>query len=104
MSFEKISKGKILIAEPFMVDPNFKRSVILMCEHEEDGSLGFILNKSLDMKVNVMNENKAILIIVALVMVVNVSLKFISINKSNDQLTNITVNYGIMEISVDECI
>ena len=56
------------------------------------------------MKANVMNENKAILIIVALVMVVNVSLKFISINKSNDQLTNITVNYGIMEKTVDECI
>ena len=52
MSFETISKGKILIAEPFMVDPNFKRSVVLMCEHEEEGSLGFILNKSLDMKVN----------------------------------------------------
>ena len=52
MSFESISKGKILIAEPFMIDPNFKRSVVLMCEHEEDGSLGFILNKSLDMKVN----------------------------------------------------
>lgn len=52
MSFENISKGKILIAEPFMVDPNFKRSVVLMCEHEEEGSLGFILNKSLDMKIN----------------------------------------------------
>ncbi len=51
MSFETITKGKILIAEPFMLDPNFKRSVVLMCEHEEEGSLGFILNKSLDMKV-----------------------------------------------------
>ena len=40
------------MAEPFMLDPNFKRSVILLCEHESDGSLGFILNKSLDMKIN----------------------------------------------------
>ena len=52
MGFSTIKKGKILIAEPFMIDPNFKRSVVLMCEHEEEGSLGFILNKSLDMKVN----------------------------------------------------
>lgn len=52
MSFETLKKGKILIAEPFMVDPNFKRSVVLMCEHEEEGSVGFILNKSLDMKIN----------------------------------------------------
>ncbi len=40
------------MAEPFMLDPNFKRSVVLLCEHESDGSLGFILNKSLDMKIN----------------------------------------------------
>lgn len=52
MSFETLTKGKILIAEPFMIDPNFKRSVVLMCEHAEEGSLGFILNKSLGMKIN----------------------------------------------------
>ncbi len=39
--------GKMLLAEPFMYDPNFKRSVILLCEHAETGSLGFILNKEL---------------------------------------------------------
>lgn len=44
-------KGNVLVAEPFMIDPNFKRSVVLLCEKEEDGSLGFILNKSLDMKI-----------------------------------------------------
>jgi putative transcriptional regulator len=40
-----ISKGKLLVAEPFMVDDYFKRSVILICEHEEHGTTGFILNK-----------------------------------------------------------
>lgn len=45
-------RGKVLLAEPFMLDTNFKRSVVLMCEHEDDGSLGFILNKSLKMKIN----------------------------------------------------
>ncbi len=43
----ELGSGKILLAEPFMLDPNFKRSVILLCEHEESGSLGFILNKEL---------------------------------------------------------
>jgi len=46
-----ISKGGILIAEPFMVDPHFKRAVILICEHEQEGSVGFILNKGLNMQV-----------------------------------------------------
>lgn len=42
----------MLLAEPFMLDPNFKRAVIFICEHQMDGSLGFILNKPLDMTVN----------------------------------------------------
>lgn len=32
-----------------MGDPYFGRSVILLCEHNEEGSLGFILNKYIDM-------------------------------------------------------
>lgn len=39
------SQGKILIAHPFLRDPNFRRSVILLCEHREEGSFGFIFNK-----------------------------------------------------------
>ena len=52
MANAHIKRGEVLIAEPFMLDPNFKRAVILICEHQNDGSLGFILNKSLDMKIN----------------------------------------------------
>jgi len=37
--------GKLLISEPFLNDPNFKRSVILLAEHEAEGTLGFILNQ-----------------------------------------------------------
>jgi len=44
--------GSILLAEPFMLDPNFKRTAVLLCEHSEDGSIGFILNKKLDMRVD----------------------------------------------------
>lgn len=43
--------GNILVAEPFMLDPNFKRSVILICEQNELGTTGFILNKPLDMSI-----------------------------------------------------
>ena len=45
----KPEAGKVLISEPFLYDSNFKRSVILLCEHDhENGSLGFILNRKLD--------------------------------------------------------
>ena len=37
--------GDILIAKPFLQDGRFKRAVIYMGEHSEEGSLGFILNK-----------------------------------------------------------
>jgi putative transcriptional regulator len=48
----EIKAGKILVAEPFMLDPNFKRAIILICEHGEHGTTGFVLNKPLDIKIN----------------------------------------------------
>ena len=42
-------KGSLLLAEPFMLDSNFKRSVILLCDNQEEGSVGFILNKPMKM-------------------------------------------------------
>jgi len=39
------SKGRILLSEPFLNDSFFKRSVILLAESSEKGSMGFILNK-----------------------------------------------------------
>src|SRR5947209_934033 len=36
--------GRLLISEPFMLDPNFKRSVILLTEYGDEGSVGFVLN------------------------------------------------------------
>ncbi|MBC8046114.1 MAG: YqgE/AlgH family protein [Fimbriimonadaceae bacterium] len=45
--------GLFLLSEPFMPDPNFKRTVVLLCEHIEDGgTVGFILNKTLEIKVS----------------------------------------------------
>lgn len=49
----RLEVGKILIAQPFMLDPNFKRSVVYITDHTpDDGSVGFILNKTLNMSVN----------------------------------------------------
>lgn len=39
------AKGKLLVSEPFSQDAYFKRSVVLLTEHNEEGSVGFILNK-----------------------------------------------------------
>ncbi len=41
------SKGILLIANPFLKDPNFVRSVIFVCEHLTEGTFGFVLNKKL---------------------------------------------------------
>jgi len=51
MSKHKITAGNILIAEPFMMEGPFRRSVILVCEHRPDGTVGFILNKPIDMEI-----------------------------------------------------
>ncbi len=37
--------GKLLIAMPGMGDPRFEKSVIYMCAHSDDGSMGLIVNK-----------------------------------------------------------
>jgi putative transcriptional regulator len=42
------SAGKLLIAEPFMRDPEFSRAVIYICNHDEDGTFGLAINKQLE--------------------------------------------------------
>ncbi|WP_350291692.1 YqgE/AlgH family protein [uncultured Croceitalea sp.] len=45
----KPKKGKLLIAEPSITgDVSFNRSVVLLAEHNDEGSVGFILNKPLE--------------------------------------------------------
>lgn len=45
-------KGDLLLSEPFLLDDHFTRSVIYLCEHNEDGSFGFILNNTLDLRLH----------------------------------------------------
>ena len=40
-----IESGNFLLAEPLLFDPNFQRTVILLCEHNERGSFGLVINK-----------------------------------------------------------
>lgn len=42
------TKGKLLVAEPLLGDPNFDRTVVLMTDHNEEGSVGFVLNRPTD--------------------------------------------------------
>ncbi len=40
--------GRLLVATPALLDPNFARSVVLICEQNDEGVLGVILNRPLD--------------------------------------------------------
>lgn len=46
------SKGTLLIANPFLKDPNFSRTVIFLCENVKEGTFGFVLNKKFPGKLN----------------------------------------------------
>ena len=41
----RILQGEILVARPLLNDGDFKRTVVLLAEHNKHGSLGFIMNK-----------------------------------------------------------
>jgi putative transcriptional regulator len=41
-------RGKLLVATPGLVDPNFFRSVVLLLEHNDGGALGVVLNRPTD--------------------------------------------------------
>jgi putative transcriptional regulator len=43
--------GKLLIAGPGLWDPNFRRTVVLVGHHDEEGALGVVLNRVLDVTV-----------------------------------------------------
>src|SRR3989442_5701458 len=41
-------RGRLLVATPPLVDPNFDRTVILLLEHGDEGALGIVLNRPSD--------------------------------------------------------
>lgn len=38
--------GQLLIALPSLADPNFARAVVLLCQHDDDGAMGVIVNRA----------------------------------------------------------
>ena len=48
----KANRGKLLISEPTLADSYFKRAVVLLTEHNDSGTVGFILNKRVEMRLN----------------------------------------------------
>ncbi len=42
-------KNHFLIAMPSLQDPHFKRSVTYICEHDENGAMGIVINKPSNM-------------------------------------------------------
>lgn len=52
------SNGALLIAEPFANDDYFRRSVVLICDYNEKGCFGFVLNNYLELDFNELSEEK----------------------------------------------
>lgn len=50
-------RGRVLVAEPFLQDTYFKRSLVLLTEYTTEGSVGFVLNKTLDVTINEVIED-----------------------------------------------
>ncbi len=46
-----LAPGQLLLAEPFLQDPNFRRSAIALVDVHEDGVVGFVLSQELDVRV-----------------------------------------------------
>jgi len=44
--------GQLLVASPGLYDPNFRRTVVLVTEHNEDGAAGLVLNRPTDAEVS----------------------------------------------------
>ena len=48
--------GSLLVAAANMVDPNFGRTVVLLCEHRKEGSFGLVLNQPIELKISELVE------------------------------------------------
>lgn len=48
----KPAQGRVLISDPFLNDAYFKRSVVFITEHNDKGTVGFVLNKPVDVAIN----------------------------------------------------
>jgi putative transcriptional regulator len=52
MNSDGLLTNQLLIAMPGMADPNFSTTVTLICEHNDDGALGIIINRPLNLSLS----------------------------------------------------
>jgi putative transcriptional regulator len=52
-------RGKLLVASPALVDPNFARTVVLITEHNDEGAMGIVLNRASDTGLREVSEELA---------------------------------------------
>ena len=52
--------NQFLIAMPSLADPNFRRTVTLMCAHGEDGAMGIVINRPLDIRLTAVLDHMSI--------------------------------------------
>src|SRR3954449_9031969 len=45
-------RGKLLVASPSLLDPNFRRTVVLIAEHSDEGAMGVVLNRESELEVD----------------------------------------------------
>jgi putative transcriptional regulator len=50
--------GDFLVADPRLTDPNFESSVVLICEHNDEGTLGLIVNRPIEEAVELLFDEK----------------------------------------------
>lgn len=53
----KPKKGRLLLADPFHMDEYFSRAVVYMCEHNTEGSFGFVLTNYLEIDLHEIAKN-----------------------------------------------
>src|SRR4051794_26903191 len=44
-------QGNLLVSSPALLDPNFRRTVVLIAHHDEDGAMGLVLTRTSDVRV-----------------------------------------------------
>src|SRR5258705_4195518 len=57
----RVEAGTLLAAFPDMLDPNFMHSVVLICQHSDQGAYGVVTNKSTNFKVKDLLPNHPLL-------------------------------------------
>src|SRR5205085_280731 len=45
------TRGRLLVASPDLVDPNFRRTVVLVLTHDAEGAVGLVLNRPTDIAI-----------------------------------------------------